>query len=124
MDIAEFVIARLGEDEVRATALREAAREAVERLQGPHFLGREIPGWHSWPDVDAMCTRTLRDVAAKRAVMAEHFRTVGPSGWGCRQCSDYADGQMTAAEPWPCATVRAMAAIWSDHPDYRAEWKT
>lgn len=23
---------------------------------------------------------------------------------------------------YPCGTVRRIAAIWSDHPDYRPEW--
>ncbi|MFE3081821.1 DUF6221 family protein [Nocardia tengchongensis] len=23
---------------------------------------------------------------------------------------------------WPCEEIRALAAVWSDHPDYRPEW--
>ena len=28
-----------------------------------------------------------------------------------------------AGVAWPCATVRIVAAIWDDHPDYDQDWK-
>jgi hypothetical protein len=33
---------------------------------------------------------------------------------------EYIDGD--DPEVSPCTTLRAIAATWSDHPDYRPEW--
>lgn len=70
--------------------------------------------------------RMLREVAAKRAILAAH--PVRPIINGtCRTCSDSAGLSWSSLEPefvdWPCPTLRALAAFWSDHPDYRQEWK-
>jgi hypothetical protein len=36
----------------------------------------------------------------------------------CKTCGSYFE----YPEPWPCPTLRALAAIYADHEDYRAEW--
>ena len=68
----------------------------------------------------------LREVAAKRRIMARHHDT-----W-----NDYVDGdgierashECAECEPsgspddWPCETARAVAAVHSDHPGYKQEW--
>lgn len=69
--------------------------------------------------------RVLREVAAKRAILAEH----GPSrrdASRCRVCTaithtgmGHADARRFRA---PCPTLLFLAAVYSDHPDYRAEW--
>jgi Family of unknown function (DUF6221) len=75
--------------------------------------------------------RELRDVAAKRAILALHQGD--PSEWGgwradgtwqrggmvCLTCG-HDDGRLGVA--WPCPTVRQLAAADSGHPDYRREW--
>jgi Family of unknown function (DUF6221) len=60
----------------------------------------------------------LRMVEAGRAILAEHAG--GYPGY-CAVC--HAGGFDWDPERWPCATVRALAAVYSDHPDYRDEWK-
>lgn len=50
--------------------------------------------------------RVLAQVAALRAVLGEH-----------QDCS------IVGVVLVPCPTVRHLAAIWADHPDYRQEWK-
>ena len=59
--------------------------------------------------------RVLREVEAKRAILrwhpSERMRYIDASR--CPQC------ELT----WPCPTVRLIAAVYSDHPDYRDEWK-
>ncbi len=66
--------------------------------------------------------RALREVTAGRAILE----------WHRPEWDDYADGdgieratrQCAECEPpgtpdnWPCRTVRALAAVWNDHPDY------
>ncbi|WP_067891250.1 DUF6221 family protein [Nocardia vaccinii] len=64
--------------------------------------------------------RVLRQCAAMRKVFEEeHF----PDARSCYTCHEIADGPYTNRVPWPCPTVRAIAVIWSDHPDYQEEWE-
>lgn len=126
-----FVKARLDEDEARARSLLSAAQWAVQELaeHKSHYLGRSVPGWHDWPDVVAMCSRALREVEAKRAVLADYTATLAiveraesqPSAVPGR---DYMDAKRELAALQPVA--EHLGAVWSDHPDYpdyRAEWK-
>ena len=53
--------------------------------------------------------RVIREVEAKRAILAAYQ----PSGKGVAY----------TLEAGLEFAVRALAAAWSDHPDYRAEWK-
>lgn len=66
--------------------------------------------------------RDVREALAKRAVLAIHSDRDGD----CARCSDYAwfavlDGG--EREEFPCPTLKALAAVYSDHPDYLQEWK-
>jgi hypothetical protein len=79
--------------------------------------------------------RDLREVAAKRAIVALHRINVAkvetapfdpytgepnPDEYEltCETCGWSSDDPTSA-----CATLRALAAVWSDHPDYRPEWR-
>lgn len=53
----------------------------------------------------------LRDVEAKRKILAEHAPGIDPC--------DAHDASMRTI---PCDTLLYLAAIWADHPDYREEW--
>ncbi len=60
--------------------------------------------------------RALREVEAKRSILADHERVMQDMPWerippsiNCARCSPH---------PWPCPTVLALAAVYSDHPDY------
>ena len=54
--------------------------------------------------------RVLRDIALKRAILAEH--------------SEYCDQCRCCWRTYPCHTARQLGAEFSDHPDYRAaEWE-
>ena len=64
--------------------------------------------------------RVLREVAAKRAIIAEHLGTKGyvytdDGTPACETCGD-------STELWPCRTILALAAIYSDHPDHQTDW--
>lgn len=74
----------------------------------------------------------LRQVDALRAVLDLHEAATDHTGSpilhsidagaphpGCTTCG--APGEWYHHE-WPCETLRALAAIWSDHPDYQPEW--
>jgi hypothetical protein len=72
-------------------------------------------------------TRVLAECAAKRAIIAHHTEdwgdcTVcldGVSGCGDPACCG---GPTNEMESWPCPTIRAVVAVYADHPDYLQEW--
>jgi len=97
-DLTAFVRARLDEDE----------RELVK--DPPHGLGYAN-----------LAARVRREVAAKRAIIAIH---VPDEDRDCLVCITERAGyqEQWAWDPWPCQTIRHLAAAWSDHPDYRPQW--
>lgn len=104
MRIEEFIEARLAEDE-------SAARKAADF---PYDAPSDAP-WVS------MQLRVRRGVAM---TSDEHFARHDPARV-LRQVaatrvalSWYLDDDAVVMGP----TIRAIAAIWSDHPDYRPEW--
>ena len=115
-DLVAFLTARLDEDEAAAddTHAAECWSCSPDRFAG-----------------DSSCTcaapaRVLREVAAKRLIIAAHNTTVrermrshpeyGQDYW-CDTCS-----HENPAGRW-CRTLLLLASAWSDHPDYRQEWK-
>ncbi len=137
-DLVAFLNARLDEDET-------AAKTATN---GPWYQdGSEIRGHNrpyagggpgllvvkfTWPQESAHIlrhdpARVLREVEAKRAILAEH----GPANGGrdtdrCRVCTAIAHTGMGHADARrfraPCPTLLFLAAVYSDHPDYDPEW--
>lgn len=110
-DLAAFVTARLDEDEEIAKAVRPKDWDDI-----------------GWAGVGATATahaaqhdpaRVLREVAAKRAIMAVHAQ-LNDSIW-CQTCDPGADPFGDSDAWYPCRTVRALATAWSDHPDYKAK---
>jgi hypothetical protein len=81
--------------------------------------------------------RALREVEAGRAILRMHRPTPPHPEFGftypaaarfCGYCGP-GDNWQAEQEPdhypdalWPCRHVRILAAIDSDHPDYRPEW--
>lgn len=132
-DLTAFVKARLDED--------EAAAKANIGPGETDGLGDTEGGGPCWPDyqtfdgpaIDAASDylnrfrplRMLREVTAKRAILVQHeTRTKGEGHDGqprCHVCTAVAYGHAMRFAA-PCPTLRHLAAIWSDHPDYRAEW--
>ena len=113
-DLVAFLTARLDEDE-------EFAREAnqspwvcednfVENRDGGTIARFEIKAnarHAAWNDP----ARVLREVAAKRAIVAEHGAA-----------SDPCDAFDASLRTIPCDTLLALAAVYSDYPDHRQEW--
>ena len=101
MNITDFLLARIEEDESRAA-----------------YYGLALG-----------TGRVLAECTAKRAIIEAH-PPVDYSGMGmtspdaCVVCGievgmsdwEYAKGS------FPCDTLRALAAIYKDHPDYQQEW--
>lgn len=76
--------------------------------------------------------RMRRECEAKRQIMEEHPLTTdvapvwtGPTpGVACANCAALGRGSRDIVEDiGPCDTLLALAAVYSDHPDYQQEWK-
>jgi hypothetical protein len=124
-DLAEFLLARIAEDE-------EVARSGAERT---------YPGFESWKlhnqlntyafgqpaPVIASRARVLAECEAKRRIVAWHRLIDGLDNEdrpvrGC--CNCIASG----AEPpyliaGPCMTLRLLALPYADHDDYDLGWR-
>jgi hypothetical protein len=103
MTIMGFIRARLAEVE-------ESARRLPDGV-GPS--GRP-------PRTAGVQTLRLARAEVMRAVVAEHecdgFSQI------CLTCRRRGSDEGWASEEWPCPTVRQVAALWTDHPDYDASW--
>lgn len=119
MDLATFLRARLDEDEA-------ALRPLVNGRDGQRLPG----GWDHWGEAGEHIshavdfTRMLHQVEANRAILEAHAEE---PEWPqrCKVClSDRRDfPELWNPDAWPCLTLRAIAAVYSDHPDYKPEWK-
>ncbi|MFD3748344.1 DUF6221 family protein [Nocardia sp. NPDC058633] len=129
MTIGEFIAARLDEDEETARAAFGGPGDngVWERDHDPYAAEVVFSDWihiyaeggHSATQAEHIArhdpARELRQAAAVRAVVELHH---GES-W-CDICPDPEDRHTHS--PMPCEHLRHLAAIWTDHPDYRAEW--
>lgn len=116
-DIAEFVLARIAEDQ----AIAESVRAERGDVRGDQT--RSVQEWaefdSSEPHVAVGHDRMLAECAAKRKIIVEH----GPDShqWciGCHFGSD--EERMYKIDE--CPTKRMLAEPYADHPDYRPEWR-
>jgi hypothetical protein len=64
--------------------------------------------------------RALREVAAKRRVLARHH---DDDGDGCYGCGFGNDEERMVKDVNDCPELRDMASIYADRPGYKEEWK-
>lgn len=106
-DLIAFLKARLDEDEHQASGLAGATRFVDGR---PDFYGVGGPAadayWEHFPP-----HRILHEVEAKRTIIREAREMLGIAFSG------------EAGEGLAIVALHQMASVYSDHPDYRAEWK-
>jgi len=106
--IVEFIEARIAEDE--DLARKVLATVAPDEWENPtkwgNFYPEDIAFWDSHDP-----SRVLAECAAKRAIAGLH--KVG---------ADQCDEHNAMFESIPCPTIRALAAVYKDHPGYQQEW--
>lgn len=86
---------------VELSPRRPAARRRVADISDPEtarHIARHDPA------------RVLAEVEAKRQIVEHHGEP--------HECPEY-----DVAWDSPCPTLRHLAAVYADHPDYREEWK-
>lgn len=114
-DLIAFLRARLDEDE---QAARRGAEWLDETQTEPNSLDRaaqrakaagvrNVGGY--------LPARVLRDVEAKRRILDWHS--------GGHECSGPESNCLWITDDEACATVRALAEPYADHPDYQQEWR-
>lgn len=104
MGIQEFLLARIEQDERAAMKLAETDNRPV--------LSLAITVNHP--------QRILAECAAKRAILGMHRNMPSPFEEGlCAVCAETGPD----AQAFPCDTIKALAAVYSDHPAYQEEWK-
>lgn len=130
MTLTDFLLVRIAEDEELARACQDEvgshrAGEDFDDGSGPADLdafpsypwgsGEKELGFMAGPGQPA---RVLAECAAKRRIVEAHH---WEEEWenGVRFASDCEDCWQSP----PCHTLRALASVYADHPDYRVEWK-
>jgi len=103
-------------------------------------LDQEAEAWSggtgliTQPNFASLSRYALADIAAKRAIVEIHQPERGPDTWywlerRCKGCGSgwhkwIPDRPPTEIGPERgCPTLRALASVYADHPDYREEWK-
>lgn len=125
------------------------AQQTTLALQDPKLLGKHIPGWHDWPEVEKMCQQRLTELEAMRGILDEHkpeWRTVewphDQNGKGeaqvCRRCENVEhstwnppfgqagvlpEGFITPYVLAPCRTLRLLILPFADQPGYQERWR-
>lgn len=119
MDIAEFLLARIAEDEAKAQEIRAFTdRAAVARLSdhGTGVLLGEVVVFDP--------ARVLAECEAKRRIVELHKPWHG--SYECPTCADGASedhGEVVVDRlRAPCPTLRLLAPPYADHPDYQPVW--
>lgn len=93
MTLTDFLLARIAEDETEVEL--GASRFNPERV---------------WAECEA-----------KRRIVKLHLPSASHR-W-CISCTDIDTLPPNNVEAFPCRTLRALAAVYADHADYRDEWQ-
>jgi hypothetical protein len=143
-DPAAFLKARLDEDAAAARAVNDHSepwtgqwepreQHALQTHNGWVLAVANAHGGDFAPGVVEHIARydparVLREVQAKRAILAVHAPREGGDGAGaeiqvCQTCSWDGNAGDVEGDPYPCETIRIELAIYRDRPGYRQEWK-
>jgi hypothetical protein len=110
MDLTDFLLARIAEDQERA--------EFVMRQQEGGWVDPE-PWRLSWHDeYDLLCiapSRAMTEARIRDKMVTDH------TPW--HVCAESTGRPPMSGEPrFPCTTLLLLAQPYADHPDYRKEW--
>ncbi len=115
MTLVEFLLARIAEVDQLAMSIAARHRDDVES------------NFALWVLADCRAKRRLLDLhkMVTEDYSGEWWTNRGDSHvrTGCDDCRHCGvDGQDYIADG-PCSTLRLLALPYSDHPDYREEWR-
>jgi hypothetical protein len=101
-ELAEFLLARVAEDEAVARAARGS---------GVHDDRPVVKEWIGLANPERMLVWS----DARRRIVGLHHNP--------RALPDGPDLCLGCGHPEPCPTLRLMALPFADHPDYREDWR-
>jgi hypothetical protein len=124
MTLAEFLEARIAEDEAVARAVRPdeylPTRDSVD-------LADSAEGAYRWITVKS--GRVLAECLARRQILEIHRSMTSPYTEfpHCSMCVNDTGWPATSFDPllgnrFPCTTLRALALPYSTHPDFDPSW--
>lgn len=91
-----------------AVKLQRYAQENHLAIQEPRLLGRHIPGWHEWPEVEQLAADMVLMCDWADGVLSRH---VDEYEDGCVGCGF--DSQEERRYSWPdCPEILAVAAAF------------
>lgn len=134
MTIVEFLLARIDEEETEAQRLvvrfnattMLPLREVAEMTEGDVIgmdkgdMTQEFQVWAA-EQSETKDPRRLSECLARRALVRLHDQ-------GGERLVGFPRADRTEAyclhdqKPAPCPTLRHLAAVYADHPNYREEW--
>lgn len=118
LTLADFLLARIEEERILGDDLQHWAGAGHPYV--PHAGGTLLAARVNSDRILAECAAKWRIVEEHRLRVDVHERDY------CDTCrGEDADGVLDewTNAPWPCFTLRALAAAYADHPDYLEEWQ-
>jgi hypothetical protein len=96
----------------RTRRMHRIAQETQLMLQEPRLLGRPVPGWFEWVEIETMMAAADRGLAEDLAILQRH--AVATLGDAARSVSleQFADVEYCPAcraSGWPCEEVLSLA---------------
>lgn len=120
-EIIEFILAQIAEEEAEARKRLHHAQQNDLTVRDPAHLGKFMPGWYEWREIEVFAARVLAGCAAKRRIVEMHDQ--GGVRWVGFPRADHQETYCLADQhPTPCPTLRALASVYVEHPDYKEEW--
>lgn len=118
MTLTEFLLARIAEDEAVAIATRDGHDPLTWEYAGTGAWGMAGPvdGPSGYEAIVVDPARVLAECKAKRRIVAQH-KPWSDDDSTLHLCHD------SLADDTDCVELRALAAVYADHPDYREEWR-
>lgn len=112
LTLTDFLLARITEDEA-------VARDLIAEGPWAEFHERDMNGPtrdDEYSALDIGAGRVLAECEAYRKIVKRHRPMANDTG-ALHICHD------EVADDTDCVELRALAAIYAGHPDYRDEWK-
>jgi hypothetical protein len=127
MSLAEFLLARIAEDEAHWRRLAANLPQVGGRMADRFNIG----GFDFHPPVPVIPAKLLAECEAKRRIVERHHRVDSeewrPDDWPpspeCAGCGFNAVEEYRTADVDECPELRLLALPYADHPDYQPAWR-
>lgn len=118
--LSSFLLDRIDDDEAMARTVRP---DEYLNTRDDSELGSADAGGYETCRITS--GRVLAECAAKRAIVDLHAAYPTPQVMvygtitACSECGSVDDSPVE----WPCPTLRNLAAVYADSPEFREEWR-